>query len=156
MQNNNGNYGKQRNWQNNNSLPAAELPEGYLNGGYYADKEKKELKKEYIVKYSKHIAKSLDDEGGRDINKRSQLRKFYEYVIRVEKSVFYSEHNFERYEADLWELLPHVEYAKSRKVVSDIFVKFIKKNLDNIHDEKDLKAFSRHFESIVAYTKKDN
>lgn len=143
-----------KNRNNGGGRPIA-LPAGYLQGGYYKDEKKHILKKEYIVDYSKEIAEMLESDGGRDANRRSQIRKFYEYVLRVERKLGLSGNDYAAVEADLLELLPHVTYAASRRVVSNIFIKFIEKNVTAVHDDKDLKAFVKHFEAVIAFTKKD-
>ncbi len=154
--NNQKNTGQRNNAGRSNNAENSSFPDNYLKGGYYKDEKKEILRKEYIVEYPRKLAWIFENDGGRDANKRSQLRKFYEYSLRVEKSIFYSENNFEKYEADINQLLPAVTYAKTRKVVSSKFVEFIDKNLKCIHDQKDFKAFIRHFEAILAFSKKDN
>lgn len=140
---------------NRGGWDTAALPEGYLQGGYYSDPEKAKLKKEYIVEYPKALANAFELDGGRDTNKRSQIRKFYEYLLRVDRQMRLQDNNFSLIEANLAELLPHVTYAGKRRVVSNLFIKFIEANLAAVHDEKDMRAFVKHFEAVVAFTKKD-
>ncbi len=135
------------------ALPA--LPEGYLTGGYYLDPEKEKLKKEYITKYPKSIAKSLEHDGGKEANKRSQIRKFYEYLLRVDRKMHLKDNDYSMVEADLEALVPFVSYAGKRKLVSRLFQQFIEENVRAVRDEKDMRAFVKHFEALVAFTKKD-
>lgn len=139
---------------NNRNEPLT-LPTGYLQGGYYNDTEKLKLKKEYIVDYPKDIANLLERDGGRDTNKRSQIRRFYEYLLRVESKMNLPNNDFSSIEADFMELVPHVTYAGQRRVVSKMFIEFIEKNAAAVHDEKDVRAFVKHFEAVIAFTKKD-
>ncbi len=150
-----GNYNN--NWNRNSKgyeKPAA-LPVGYLQGGYYSDPGKIRLKKEYIVDYPREIADALDRDGGRDANKRTQIRKFYEYLLRVERKMSLAGNDFSVVEADIAGLLPHVSYAGKRRLVSSLFVEFTEKNIAAVRDEKDMRAFVKHFEALVAFTKKD-
>lgn len=150
------NYGGDRkNFKENNRGELYRLPPGYLQNGYYSDGEKRKLKKEYIVDYPRKLADLFDKDGGKDTNKRSQIRKFYEYILRVETKMRLQGNDFSLIEADLSELMPYVSYAGQRRVVSKLFIDFIESNVKEIHDEKDLKAFTKHFEAIVAFTKKD-
>lgn len=126
-----------------------------LEGGYYSDSQKLKLKKEYIVKYPKDIANKLEEQGRNDANKRSQIRKFYEYLLRVENKMNLPKNDFSSIEADFMGLVPHVTYARQRSVITDIFVQFIEKNAAAVHDEKDLRAFVKHFEAVIAFTKKN-
>ena len=65
------------------SYQRPELPNDYLSDGYFEPGQaggKPSLRREYIVGYPEEIARSLED---RDLNKSAQLRKFYEYAIRI-------------------------------------------------------------------------
>lgn len=147
--------------QSGNTRVNEQLPNGYLDGGYYKDVNgEKILQKEYIVKYPLEMVDLLTvrDERGRvksDINKRSQIRKFYEYALAVQSLLQRKGNNFEVVEAELNRLIPFADYAKSRGTVSGLFVDFIKKNVMSIHNTSDLTAFIKHFEAIVAYLPKD-
>ena len=152
----NYNNGKQKKLREQKRFYSQSLPQNYLVGGYYHDDEKKKLKKEYIIDYSKNIAEALDREGGRERNKRSQIRKFYDYLLRTEQKLYLNQNDFLSIEADLAELEPYAFYAKTRGVVSEFFLSFIKENIKAIHDEKDIRAFVRHFEAVMAFTTKKN
>lgn len=140
---------------NNQDRPA--LPENYLMGGYFEDpKEKQKLKPDYIIAYARKIARDLDNEGRGNKNKRTQIRKYYDYCLRLQKKMERMNNDFSFVESDFARLIPVVEYAESRARVSQIFVEFIEKNVAAIKDARDLGAYIKHFESVVAYMKKDN
>ena len=142
-----------KNWHND---PKPELPEDYLKGGYYRQENGElTLDKKYIVGYPSDLADKLSNEGN-SLNKRSQIRKFYEYALRMQQALKQNDGNFSRIEAELHRLGPHAAYAKSRKVVSEFFEEFINQNLAAIHTADDLTAFCKHFEAIIAYLPKDN
>ena len=110
--------------------------------------------------YSKEIAGKLADRNewekpGTPQNKRSQIRKFYEYVLRIQGLLRRKNNNFGAVEAELKRLIPYVDYAVSRGTVSELFQKFINKNIMAIHNVEGLNAFVKHFESIVAYLPKE-
>lgn len=44
-----------------------------------------------------------------------------------------------------------VSYAKSRKVVPQVFENWLKKSVDGINSAKEFEAFLLHFEAIVGY-----
>lgn len=144
-----------------NGYKKAELPKGYLSGGYFETAgDEKVLKPEYIVKYSREIAGKLDspeewDKPNSPQNKRSQIRKFYEYVLGIQGLLRRKNNNFEIVEAELNRLVPFVNYARSRGTVSELFRLFIEENLKAVHGAEDLNAFAKHFESIVAYLPKE-
>lgn len=124
------------------------LPVGYLDGGYYTKKNDEwVLKKEYIVKFPKEIADALSLDKNK--NKRSQIRKFYEYTLRVQDLLRRKNGEFAIVEAELDRLIPHVKYASNRSTptVTSLFVEFIEQNIEQIKNEKDLIAFVKHFEA---------
>lgn len=130
-----------------------ELPEGYLSNGYFEPGqtgEKPSLRREYIVGYPEEIARSLED---RDLNKSAQLRKFYDYAIRV-RDMLGRGISFREAESDFCRLLVFADYAKSRNRVSQLFVDFIKCNVDAVRNEQDFYAFLKHFEAVIAHLKK--
>lgn len=134
----------------------AELPKGYLEDGYYYIKDKEKiLDKNYIIKYPREIAKTFEKQGKRNVNKRSQIRKFYEYSLRIGEMVKGDDERFASYEAELCRLESFAEYAESRERVSALFTEFIRRNLEHINNAKDLAAFNKHFEAIIAYMPKE-
>ncbi len=131
--------------------PSRGLPPGYLKDGYFAKEgEKLVLRKEYIVDYPIMIAEALDD---RDKNKSSQLRKFYDFCIRL-RSIIDNGRSFREVQSELARLGPFARYAESRSRVTPVFVQFIEKNMERVHNEGDFNAFMKHFEAVIAYLKK--
>ena len=151
-------YDGKRN-QYHKDFRTAQLPAGYLAEGYYLVRnDEKIMRKEYIIEFPEAIANTLSNreetKNGKK-NKRSQIRKFYEYSLRIQNVMKRKNGNFEMVEADLKWLVPAVKYAQTRDVVSDLFVRFVEKNIAAIHNKDDLKAFVKHFEAIVAYLPKE-
>lgn len=131
----------------------ASLPEGYLDGGYFnpcKDGQKRIMKREYIIGYPEEIAKALDD---REKNKSSQLRKFYDFCIRIRDALEQGK-SFQELESDLCRIVPYAVKAEERKLVTSIFVEFIKRNVNIIHSKETFYAFLKHFEAVIAYIKK--
>ena len=112
------------------------------------------MKREYILDFPQKIAQDLS-KGGRDQNKSAQIRKFYDYCIRIRDALEQGK-SFAEVESDFCRLSAFAQYAKSRKKVSDLFVRFIKRNVEAVHSKEDLFAFVKHFEAIVAYMKNKN
>ena len=139
---------KSFNNRNFNNKPDPTFPEGYLEEGYFEDESKKTLKSEYIVKYPKYIVKNLKDG---DKNKSNQLRKYYDFVVRIKDTLKYDIKTFDEVYPEIKKLDYHSSYAKTRGKVTEYFVDFIKKNLQNINTKEDFFAFATHFEAIIAY-----
>ena len=58
--------------------------------------------------------------------------------------------------ADLYQLMPAVNYAFERETISDDFKKFIDLNVTSVKNREDLDAFIKHFQSLIAYLPKEN
>ena len=130
------------------------LPQGYLDGGYFKNVNGKEvLKVEYIIDYSRKISNILSDCDATK-NKSTQLRKYYDFCIRIKSLLKSNKDKYELVESELKKVIYHVQYANKRGTVTKEFVNFIEKNVNNIKNAEDFYAFITHFESIIAYLKK--
>ena len=131
------------------------LPKNYLKDGYFYQKgNDKVIRKEYIVDFPQEIAQNLSRD--KNTNKRSQIRKFYEYALRIQVLMRRNENDYQLLEADLMRLKPFVRYAQTRGRVSELFVEFIERNLSSIHSIEDFEVFVKHFEAVIAYLKEDD
>lgn len=138
-------------YQGNRQPPR--LPDGYLRDGYFepaAERERPALRREYIIGYPEAIAKALED---REKNKSTQLRKFYDYCIRI-RDMLERGQSFCELKSEFCRLAPFAKYAESRSKVSGLFVQFIQKNVDAVRSKDDFYAFLKHFEAVIAYIKK--
>ena len=114
---------------------------------------KKSLKPEFIVEYPEEIARRLKNYRK---NKLSQLWKFYDHTMRVEDRLRRNGDPLEILVAELRELQPAVNYAKGRETVTQEFQNFIDFNVKCINDNEDLRAFIKHFQSVIAYLPRQN
>ncbi len=131
-----------------------ELPTGYLTGGYFETVDgKKYVKTDYIIRYPKTLAGLLQQEGNK-LNKSSQLRKFYDFCVRLE-SILAKHDSFKEIEASFVQIVPYVNNAKTRGLVSYLFVQFVEKNVALVKDKQSFSAFMKHFEALIAYMPKD-
>lgn len=129
------------------------LPEGYLKDGYFeptAGGKRPALRREFIIGYPEKIAQALDD---REKNKSTQLRKFYDYCIRI-RDMLDCGQSFHEVESDFCRLEVFSKYAESRSKVSGLFVNFIQSNVRSVHSKDEFYAFMKHFEAVIAYIKK--
>lgn len=129
------------------------LPKDYLSGGYFEpgrEGEKPSLRRDYIVGHPEDIAEGLED---RERNKSTQLRKFYDYAIRI-RDMLGRGISFREVRSDFCRLLVFADYARSRNRVSPLFVDFIRQNVEAVENEQDFYAFLKHFEAVIAHLKK--
>lgn len=99
---------------------------------------------------AKAMAKDHDASKGRR-NKRSQIRKFYDEVLRLETE---AQSNGQRWPS----VLPRVHmltakaaYANGRELVSDTFLGFIKASVDQIESVDDLSVWANFFEAFMGF-----
>ena len=158
----------QRNKQSNNynnkvkDKGCNQLPEGYLKEGYFNNNQsEKTLKVEYILKYPKEIVEILQKEQRRGKNKTTQIRKYYNFCMRLKTRVgnSYTKEkqvlSFEKLKVELESLKYFVYDAHKRDKVTSVFKEFIEKNVDAIKDNEDFLAFVKHFEAVMAYLPKE-
>lgn len=124
-----------------------------LKDGYFRlVDDRKSLKPKFIVEYPRELARKLANGSS---NKLSQIWKFYDHVLRIQDSVKKG-NSLEFCKAELYELLPAVNYAMERRTVTSDFQKFINSNVKCIYEDEDLKAFIKHFQSLIAYLPRQN
>ena len=144
---------------------------------YFEDKSKGIVNEELFSSIAEKIAKEFGEiyerrEGrGRPrklSNTKSQIRKFYDEVLRNKimiESVSSSREQKEgvEYEKRLNEefkkRLPYIKMLKAkaayvfeREKITPAFKNFIEENVDSISDWEDFKVFCDFFEAVVAYS----
>ena len=132
------------------------LPQDYLDAlktGYYRyDEEsgKDVLRREYIYGYPARLVECFG-QGGTD--KSSQVRKFYDHVVRIREKLDGGA-SFAEVEADFCMLAAFAKNARERRAVSENFRCFIQANVDAVRSKADFAAFAKHFEAVIAYLRK--
>ncbi|MEJ5365817.1 MAG: type III-A CRISPR-associated protein Csm2 [Desulfosoma sp.] len=119
---------------------------------YYTDSQKEQLDPKLVDEKALEWARAF----GRDL-KSTQLRRFYDEFKAIERrilmgeSVQVQEANLQRDLALIRMFKAKALYAEKRKVSPRSFSQFIFDHVESIRDIKDLKAFSRIFEAVVAF-----
>lgn len=135
-----------------------------LDSGYYKRINGKDcMKEEFIIEYPQKIVEFLkykrydrQTEKNKNKNKLSQLWKFYDHARRIEDSLRLKKEPLEVLKADLAQLSPAANNAYARETITKEFQKFIDLNVKHIKNENDLRAFIKHFQSLIAYLPKEN
>lgn len=94
--------------------------------------------------------------GVRNRNKRTQIRRFYDEVLRLDQDA-------KRLGDDKWPdilarlhlLIPKGAYAQGRELVSKEFVDFIKGCVQQVQRREDLAVFANLFEAFMGFYKLD-
>ncbi|MGE0084730.1 MAG: type III-A CRISPR-associated protein Csm2 [Desulfococcaceae bacterium] len=127
---------------------------------FWADAGRSKIDPKLYSDRAENLVKEMKDdyEKNKKLNKRTQVRKFYDEVQRL-----YMESrrlNLKKPEdQQKWDaILPMVNmlsakaaYAKGRELVSDRFLNFIKNSVDQITDPRDLTVFANFFEAFMGY-----
>jgi CRISPR-associated protein Csm2 len=117
----------------------------------WKDREKRLLDPELFSKKAESLAQKIGEEDpNKSKNKRSQLRRFYDEIIRL--------NTMAQANKDWNTILPLVHmivaktvYAKGRKLVTDSFVEMMKSGIEQIHDKEDLQVFANFLEAFMGF-----
>ncbi len=125
-----------------------------MNIQFWKDREKGILNPAIFSKEAKELSTTLAEQRGR--NKRTQLRKFYDEVLRLEQDAKNTpEEKWPNLQARLHLLIPKAAYALGRELVSREFVDFILNSVNNIKTPQDLAVFANFFEAFMGFYKLD-
>lgn len=128
---------------------------------FWKDKSKKQIDPELFSNKAEQIAKIIYEEQQMSrgkANKPTQLRKFYDEVIRFGTMLQGLTQEKQKEEFD--RMLPYLKmlnakaaYAMGRDLVSKGFKDFISNSLSKIHDKDDFEAFAGFFEAFMGFYK---
>jgi CRISPR-associated protein Csm2 len=121
---------------------------------FWKDREKQLIDPELFSKTAENLAKKIaeDNKEKSSSNKRTQIRKFYDEIVRLDM--------LSKSRPNEWEqLLPMVHmitakaaYANGRKkLISDNFLQFIRTSIEQINNPEDLNVFSNFFEAFMGF-----
>ncbi|MES0337339.1 MAG: type III-A CRISPR-associated protein Csm2 [Candidatus Magnetobacterium sp. LHC-1] len=120
---------------------------------FWDNKDKGLINPDLFSDKADKIAKGLNREGK---NKNSQIRRFYDEVVMFNRRVKDKPSEFAKILPYLKMLNAKAAYAEGRKLISLDFKDFIKEQIGQINDERDLDVFASFFEAIMGYYKYHN
>ena len=102
---------------------------------------------------AEYWAEKIHSSGGRDSNKRSQIRKFYDEVVLWNSRAKTSSESWENIKPFVNMLIAKAAYAYGRKEkVSKAFLDdFIRTCIRQVHNPRDLDVFASFFEAFMGY-----
>ena len=100
--------------------------------------------------FARQLAADNEKNKGR-VNKRTQIRKFYDEVTRLNQLARTQENRWESIHPMVHMLTAKAAYASGRKLVSNSFLAFIKSCVNQVETRKDLEVFSNLFEAIMGF-----
>lgn len=93
------------------------------------------------------------DRGGREKNKSTQIRRFYDELVGWQERIGDDEAKFKQYEAFIRMMNAKAAYAKGRNLVTDDFVAWFGDCLRQVDSAQTLNYFRLHFEAMLGFLK---
>lgn len=123
---------------------------------FWRDKSKKQIDTELFSDKANKLAEDIYKEQQQSrgkANKPTQIRKFYDEVLRFDSMLKTNPADFENILPYLKMLNAKAAYAMGRDLVSKGFKDFISTSLNQIKDKDDFDAFAGLFEAFMGYYK---
>lgn len=124
---------------------------------FWENKEAGQVNPRIFAEVPEEWVKKILNGGRNEIDKPTQLRKFYDEAHRFKEKI---DRAGSDKEGTFKTLLPYFRmlkakaaYAQGRKHISDSFKKMLEKSIDQVKDYKDLKVFMTFFEAFMGYHK---
>ncbi|WP_186443196.1 type III-A CRISPR-associated protein Csm2 [Desulfobotulus alkaliphilus] len=113
---------------------------------------------ELFSKEAERMAEKLGNEGKNfkgkiDKNKSSQIRKFYDELVRLADEVRHAPERWPLIEPRVHMLVAKAAYASGRGLVSDGFRGFIQDGATSVSNPEELQIWKDYFESIIGFFK---
>ncbi|MDY0043906.1 MAG: type III-A CRISPR-associated protein Csm2 [Syntrophales bacterium] len=123
---------------------------------YKGDKEKRILDPKLFSDVAMSWAEKIHEGNVRqkDCNKRSQLRKFYDEVTRLNSQAKSKTEEWDNIAPFVNMLIAKAAYAEGRNKVSKDFSALVKHCIEKIENEKDLDVFATFFEALMGFYRK--
>lgn len=129
---------------------------------FWLNKEKRTVDPELYSSKAETLAKTIakDNKDTRKQNKRTQIRKFYDEVTRLNMEAKMKTGSTAEADADAYwnDIAPLVHmiiakaaYARGRDLVSDNFVEFMKNSIRQVEKPEDLNVFTNFFEAFMGF-----
>ena len=120
------------------------LPQDYLASGYFGSGGR--VRDEVYTAWALRVADVLVE---RRLKSR-QLRAFYNHVKRAGAAMD-AGRDIHLVRADILKIKPFAAERQGRGLIPAEFREFLDRNVDQVKDEKTLRAFAEHFQAVVGY-----
>jgi CRISPR-associated protein Csm2 len=113
--------------------------------------EKKTIDPQLFSVHAEKLAQELAEvnQRSRQMNKRTQIRKFYDEVVRLDMAA--KTRDWDDVQPLIHMLVAKVAYARGRNLVSDDFVGFIRSAVGQVSQKDDLAVFASFFEAFMGF-----
>lgn len=117
---------------------------------FWKDERQQIVNPELFSEVADKWADSIRRDGGRQRNKISQIRKFYDEVLMFNERIK-SEDQFQKMLPYIKMLNARVFYAIGRNHVTESFKEFIIQCIQQIRGKKDFEIFVKFFEAFMGF-----
>jgi len=118
----------------------------------WKDKANRKLEPTLFSETAEKLAKDIGAEGN-NVNKSTQLRRYYDEVVRLATQAKASTANMDLILPQVHMLVAKVAYAKGRNLVTDSFVQMMKSGISQVENKEDLQVFANFLESFMGFYK---
>ena len=101
-------------------------------------------------------AKEIAEEGGKEVNKSAQLRRFYDELVMWQEKVGDSDERFDQLAPYIYMLKAKVAYAKGRGHVGGKFEAMLRRVIDQAINANTLRQAKLFMEAFMAFYKVHN
>lgn len=122
----------------------------------WKDRKQKKLDPELFSTQAEEFARQISNEATRTINKGTQLRKFFDEILRLKTLAQTTGADWNLILPQVHMVTAKVAYAKGRNLVSQSFVNHVREGVEQIETEEDLRVFSNHMEAFMGFYKMYN
>jgi len=118
---------------------------------FYKDREKGTIDPKLFSDVAENWSKTIHQSGENRINKRTQLRKFYDEVVRFNGLAKADPTEWDNIAPYVNMLIAKAVYAQGRNLVTKDFVEMLKVCVAQVKDGRDLDVFANFFEAFIGF-----
>lgn len=122
----------------------------------WKDREQKKLDPELFSTKAEAFARQISTEASRTMNKGTQLRKFFDEILRLNMLAQAKNADWNLILPQVHMVIAKTAYAQGRRLVSKSFVDHVRQGIEQIDSPEDLKIFSNHMEAFMGFYKMYN
>ena len=120
---------------------------------FWKDRDRRTIDPTLFSAQAEETAKRIrrDHDRSPKANKRTQIRKFYDEVLRLDQLAQSAASQWETVLPQVHMLVAKAAYAKGRELISDDFLSFIRGSIAQIEKPEDLSVFANFFEAFMGF-----
>lgn len=122
----------------------------------WKDPVEKKLDPTLFSTQAEEFARQINRESTRSTNKGTQLRKFFDEILRLNTLAQARDADWNLILPQVHMLIAKVAYARGRKLVSQSFVDHVREGIAQVENPEDLKVFCNHMEAFMGFYKMYN